>query len=407
MGYLLKQSQTAQPLLFLMLDSGDHVTGKTGLSPTVTISKNGGSFASPAGAVTEIANGWYAVAGNATDSATLGPLLLHATGAGADPCDDRFDVVAFDPQSATSLGLSNLDAAITSRLASGSYTAPDNSSITAIKAKTDNLPAAPASTTNITAGTITTVTNLTNAPTSGDLTATMKASVTTAVPTSSDIATAVWAAGTRTLTSFGTLVSDVWSYATRLLTAGTNIVLAKGTGITGFNDPTAAANASAVRSEITTELSRIDVAVSTRLATAGYTAPPSAATVADAVLDEAVSDHTTAGTTGAQLASIYAAQIDFADDEDNATDEYSVQWFKNGAPVTSGITSPTIQVIKRADGTDLVASSAMTQIGSTGAYKYDETTNRVTSGEAVLVQVQATIDGSARTWRKLVSRDTA
>ena len=37
--------------------------------------------------------------------------------------------------------------------------------------------------TNITAGTITTVTNLTNAPTSGDLTATMKSSVTAAVPT--------------------------------------------------------------------------------------------------------------------------------------------------------------------------------------------------------------------------------
>lgn len=52
--------------------------------------------------------------------------------------------------------------------------------IAAIKAKTDNLPAAPASTTNITAGTITTVTNLTNAPISGDLTATMKTSVQTA-----------------------------------------------------------------------------------------------------------------------------------------------------------------------------------------------------------------------------------
>lgn len=40
-----------------------------------------------------------------------------------------------------------------------------------------------ASTTNITAGTITTVTNLTNAPTSGDLTAAMKASVNTEVDT--------------------------------------------------------------------------------------------------------------------------------------------------------------------------------------------------------------------------------
>lgn len=230
--------------------------------------------------------------------------------------------------------------------AAGSTTLP------AIQAKTDLIPAAPASTTNITAGTITTVTNLTNAPTNGDLTATMKASVTAAVPT-------------------------------------------------------AAANATAARSELTTELGRIDAAVSTRLATAGYTAPPSAATVADAVLDEAVSDHTTAGTTGAQLASIYAAQIDFSDDEANSTDEFTVQWFKNGAPVTSGVTSPTIQVIKRADGTDLVASAAMTQIGSTGAYKYDEATNRVTSGEAVVVQVQATIDGATRTWRRMLSRDSA
>lgn len=139
------------------------------------------------------------------------------------------------------------------------------------------------------------------------------------------------------------------------------------------------------------------------------TTPPTAAAIADAVCDEAVSDHTTAGTVGAQLASIYVAQIDFSDDEANTQDEYSVQWFKNGAPVTSGVTLPTIQVIKRADGTDLVASVAMSEIGSTGAYKYDATAeaNRITDGEAVVVQVQATIDGSTRTWRKLVSRDAS
>lgn len=44
-------------------------------------------------------------------------------------------------------------------------------------------PATVASPTNITAGTITTVTNLTNAPTAGDLTATMKSSVATAIGT--------------------------------------------------------------------------------------------------------------------------------------------------------------------------------------------------------------------------------
>lgn len=67
------------------------------------------------------------------------------------------------------------------------------------------------------------------------------------------VPTAVWSAGTRTLTSFGSLVSDIWSSGTRTLTANTNL-----------NDPTAAA-------------------------------------IADAVWDETMSDHTTAGSTGATL----------------------------------------------------------------------------------------------------------
>lgn len=53
------------------------------------------------------------------------------------------------------------------------------------------LPATVASTTNITAGTITTVTNLTNAPTAGDLTATMKTSVTTAATAATPVAASV------------------------------------------------------------------------------------------------------------------------------------------------------------------------------------------------------------------------
>lgn len=92
-----KQSTTTYPIPFLMVDSADHITGKTGLTPTVTISKNGGAFGAPSGAVTEIGSGWYALAGNATDRNTLGELLLHATAAGADPVDDRYEVVSWDP----------------------------------------------------------------------------------------------------------------------------------------------------------------------------------------------------------------------------------------------------------------------------------------------------------------------
>jgi len=85
--------------------------------------------------------------------------------------------------------------------------------------------------TNITAGTITTVTNLTNAPTAGDLTATMKTSV----------ATAVWAAATRTLTGYGTLVADVWAAVSRTITGGTIATVSDKTGYSlSVTPPTAA-----------------------------------------------------------------------------------------------------------------------------------------------------------------------
>lgn len=106
---LIKQSDTSRAIVFLMVDSSDHVTGKTGLSPTVTISKNGGSFASPSGTVSEIGNGWYKLAPASGDVDTLGPLILHATASGADPADVEYRVVAFDPDTATNLGLSYLD----------------------------------------------------------------------------------------------------------------------------------------------------------------------------------------------------------------------------------------------------------------------------------------------------------
>ncbi len=63
------------------------------------------------------------------------------------------------------------------------------------------------------------------------------------------------------------------------------------------DDPTAAQVASQVRTELTTELGRLDVAVSTRNATT----PPSVGAIADAVCDEALVGHGTAGSVGAAL----------------------------------------------------------------------------------------------------------
>lgn len=119
---LIKQSAATNVLNFFMTDSADHISGKTGLAPTVIISKNGAAFGAPAGAVSEVANGWYKVAANATDSNTLGEIALHATGTGADPFDGIVaEIVAFDPQDATRFGLSALPNAA-AQAAGGLYT---------------------------------------------------------------------------------------------------------------------------------------------------------------------------------------------------------------------------------------------------------------------------------------------
>ena len=118
---------------------------------------------------------------------------------------------------------------------------------------------------------------------------------------------------------------------------------------------------------------------------------------------------TTSVSNGVTLASsedVYHADIKFTDDDANSQDEYTVTWYKNAVPLTSGITSPTIQVVKRSDGTDLVASTAMTEIGSMGSYKYDESSNRIADGEAYKVVTAATIDSGSRTFMINVSRDS-
>jgi hypothetical protein len=131
--------------------------------------------------------------------------------------------------------------------------------------------------------TVTTTTNLTNAPTNGDLTAAMKASVSTAVW---DAATASYgAAGSYGLlleTNIDAAISsrsshsaaDVWSVATRILTAGTNIVLSKGSGVTGFND----LDAAGVRSAVGLASANLDTQID---------ALPTATENADALLDRA------------------------------------------------------------------------------------------------------------------------
>ena len=92
-----KQNSVGYPIGIFMVDGVNHVTGKTGLSLTVEISKNGGAFAPPSGVVTELGFGWYSLDGNADDRSVLGELKIHAEANGADPFDTTVEIVKYDP----------------------------------------------------------------------------------------------------------------------------------------------------------------------------------------------------------------------------------------------------------------------------------------------------------------------
>lgn len=213
---LFKQS-TVGNWPVLLIDSSDHVTGKTGLTLTIKASKDGAAFATITPTVTELESGWYNLALTTAHTNTLGAIALQVSSTGADPTGERGQVVA-DLPGATVASVSGAVGSVTGAVGSvtgavGSVTGAVGSVTGAVGSVTGNVGG------NVT-GSVGSVASY------GTLVA--------------DVVTAVWAAGTRSLTTFGTLVADaaaaVWASVARTLTAGDNIVLAKGTGITGLND---------------------------------------------------------------------------------------------------------------------------------------------------------------------------
>ena len=113
-GYPLQQGSAQQVLIFRLVLSSDHVSPAIGLSPTVTLSKNGGTYNSAAGTVTEIGNGLYKLLGNAADRDTLGPLILKATAGTADIEHVIFQVVGYDPMTSIAGNLEDADVSMKS-----------------------------------------------------------------------------------------------------------------------------------------------------------------------------------------------------------------------------------------------------------------------------------------------------
>ena len=105
---LLKQS-TARNLMVFMADSSDHITGKTGLTLTITASKDGAAFASISPTVTDRGSGWYNLALTTSHTDTLGDLAIHITGTGADATDISRQVVVQIPGEVMTANMTQID----------------------------------------------------------------------------------------------------------------------------------------------------------------------------------------------------------------------------------------------------------------------------------------------------------
>lgn len=79
---------------------GSDATGLTLAGADVTISKNGAAFGNAAGAVTELANGWYQLEFAAADLDTVGALAVRIGEALVDFALVQHQVVAYDPYAA-------------------------------------------------------------------------------------------------------------------------------------------------------------------------------------------------------------------------------------------------------------------------------------------------------------------
>jgi len=125
---IIKQSEPAAARRTLFIgplantDDSPHTAALA--AADLRISKAGAAEANSAGTATHIANGLYKYEFTAGECDTFGPLSVRVAKAGLYGDVFVAQVVAIDPYSITNMGLTNLDATISTRLAAESYAAP-------------------------------------------------------------------------------------------------------------------------------------------------------------------------------------------------------------------------------------------------------------------------------------------
>ena len=115
---------TRIPFILLSTTDGTPITGAT---PSVTISKDGGAFANATNTPAEIGNGYYYVDLTTTETTVNNNVIVRATATGAQPT-----AVVWEPEQDLS------------ELAKADALSSVANNVSAVKAKTDNLPESPA-----------------------------------------------------------------------------------------------------------------------------------------------------------------------------------------------------------------------------------------------------------------------
>lgn len=127
---LIKQSESTdarKTVYFTAVNTADDSAYTSTLSGAdIQISKAGGAETNSAGTATHIATGLFKYVLTAGECDTLGEVSIRLAKAGVYNDVRVVNIVAFNPYSATDLGLTNLDAAMTSRLADADYEAVDD-----------------------------------------------------------------------------------------------------------------------------------------------------------------------------------------------------------------------------------------------------------------------------------------
>jgi hypothetical protein len=284
---IIRQSTSIDVAIGPFLDDTDGKTAETGLTitqPDIRLKKNGGAWAQKSAAQTlsHEENGWYEVSLSTTDTDTVGQLIVAVLESGALPVWREFQVV---------------EEAIYDALLAASATGLLPANVTQFGGSNGTFAGGrPEVNASHWGGTAVASANVR-----------IDGAITAAKIASDAIQAAKIQDGALTAAKFAAGAFDaVWSVAARLLTAGTNIVLAKGTGVTGFNDPAAPAIADAVWDEAISGHQTAGTTGKALTDAGGGGTPPTAGEVADAVWDEALSGHGTAGTAGAALSAAAA-----------------------------------------------------------------------------------------------------